>query len=331
MKTQQLSFTPFSWHMAPSILCLILLSVISFSCAPAPEPDFVDRNAMAAINLLAIVQYSAGDHIVFKESSTDNAENTDDSAWLNQLLTQDVQTLVDEMMVQNVSWQLAVIDSSVSQDPRYSEAINSPASEQASVLAGLAKAASADGLLWLEREYRIRATSSPLGDKYTQWTGEVLSHIKIYSAEGQRALDARWIDVSDAWEGTTLKGSEAVALLDSAVKQASRTTVTVLTATMSHHDVLSSLKKERTEAEQEKINVLAEGGVFVRGGIIFGLLMLGVIAAARRNEGTTAARLFFIVSSIVAFSATIYLVIMRGWWKDTILALIRLIKEAIFG
>lgn len=313
------------------LLSLALVTMIAAACAPKAEPDWIDQNAMGAIRRLTLVEYDAEDHVVLKEADSDISNDDFGSDWVDPLMTRDAQAFLNKMSTQSMSWQLTVVDSAVLQDARYSEAIMSPDAVQASVLAELARSADCDGLLWLDREYRIRGIKSPLGDKDHAWTAEVASHISVYAADGQRALEVNWINESGSLEGPSLQGSDAFSLLSTAVDQAASTTVTILTETTAGKPIPDGLRRERTEAKQEQTNALAEGGIWVRGGIVIALLVFGFGALGKLGEVSTPIKMLLILAAIVTLGTMVYLLIGRGWWKDTILAVLKLIEAAVFG
>ncbi|MBK9229583.1 MAG: hypothetical protein IPO15_01540 [Anaerolineae bacterium] len=103
--------------------------------------------------------------------------------------------------------------------------------------------------------------------------------------------------------------------------------------------ILSLMLAGCARTEQAMAEAKAEMSVTLRGLAVVGIVIVGCASLLGifesgdyeyRKQRTTM-RILGIVGVLVSLPLLLYLLITRGWWQDTVLLIIDVIKEAIFG
>lgn len=103
--------------------------------------------------------------------------------------------------------------------------------------------------------------------------------------------------------------------------------------------ILSLMLAGCARTEQAMAEAKAEMSVTLRGLAVLGIVIVGCASLLGifesgdyeyRKQRTTR-RILGIVGVLVSLPLLLYLLITRGWWQDTVLFIIDVIKEAIFG
>jgi hypothetical protein len=195
------------------------------------------------------------------------------------------------------------------------------------LLADVASRAHADALLWVSRQYRIRAVRGFAGDKYARWNGEVFSFVKVFHRDGALALSVQWLSESDAVKGSEITAEQTSKLLNQATDRAITRTADVLAQATAVGTMPADLHDDSwSEAKQSVSHEVSELGVFVRGTLLILIVVIGT-------------GLFFSKAYVVATRSAacallllvLYLLIGRGWWKDTTMTIIDFVRDVIFG
>lgn len=307
------------------LLCGIILAqtFVWMSCKKE-NPNQVDAAAMRTIKRLALADLYCKDHVEYIGVSGGDTQADKQAA--NSLAGLDIAAIIERVAATRAFQEIKPLDGADTKTSGYAAAINDPFSANPSVLAAIATMAKADGLLWVGREYRVRGVRGFSGDRYAKWTGEVVSHIFVFDSAGHLALKAEWLNQStQTYEGSAAGGAQLGPLLEDAVNRSAETTATILAQTRSGMGIpIGLLTEEKVESSQETKSLGHEIGVTLRG--LFLVMLVVIVCVALATKGIPAKSIGLILSAGV-----VYLLIGRGWWKDTIMAILDFVKEAIFG
>ncbi len=183
-----------------------------------------------------------------------------------------------------------------------------------------------DGLLFIQREYRIRSTASVLGDNETEWSGEVRSKLWVFGRDGRLILQVIWTDAgTDKARGVSISARDAVKVLVSSLDQATNTTIKILSRARAGDGLLEGLRDERTESEQERIDANRDIGIFLRAGALIAIMAFGFRLLFGDRQWWER------VTGLLLLGLGGYLLIGRGWWQDTISAILKLVISFISG
>ena len=103
--------------------------------------------------------------------------------------------------------------------------------------------------------------------------------------------------------------------------------------------ILSLMLAGCARSEQAMAEAKAELSVTLRGLVVLSLVIIGCASLLgifegddyERQKQRTTRRILSIVGVLVSLPLLVYLLITRGWWQDTVLFIIDVTKEAIFG
>jgi hypothetical protein len=303
----------------------ILLFIFSaFISCKGKKPNYVNSQAIGALKQLSLAHFSYGDQVTYVDATEGDAQlNKGMAALLGKI---DSEAVFARIAKGPVFGNIKVLDGVYTSNSSYSAALAAPLSAKPSTLADIAKHAKVDGLLWIGREYRVRSVRGFMGDRHTKWNGEVSSHMYLFDADGRAILQVNWITESDTKrEGSTLTSEETLLLLSDAVEHTAENTADILIQAASGKGIPEGLKEEeRSETAQERAHSASELGIAARGILI----VLLIIFAVTSLKGTSR---FGKIIGLALLGIILFLLIGRGWWKDTILAILDFIKEAIFG
>jgi hypothetical protein len=218
------------------------------------------------------------------------------------------------------------LESAVTENATFAKALVDPFSVDPPILASLAEKAKTDGLLWIGREYRIRAMPSFKGNRYATWTGEILSHLYVFDRPGHLVLRVAWLDESATqYQGEEISAEQAIPLLTNAMDRAANTAASILGQAAAGKGILQGLRDEsKVETSQEASNFAHEAGAFAR--VLLLLILIVISWSAFTSPGVVAK-----VIGLLFSAGVLYLLAGRGWWKDAVLQLLDFVKEAIFG
>lgn len=303
-----------------ALVAMGLMSAILASCAPA-NANMVAGPVMAKVKRLAIGAYRATDHIVLLGLKTDTPNLTFGASSITSIKQEDARLVTTRLGARGGFPSLDALDNSFFNNNAYANALSNPGQASPQILAEICGRANSDGLLWLEREYRIRATQSVLGDSQTEWTGEIRSQMRVYDKSGQPALMVTWVDETTAKKyGATLSTQDLGDLLTSALDQSANTTVQILARATSAGGLPDGLHDERSAIQQGIEDLGADAGILLRGGLLILMVAAGLnMLFGERHIGVRAL-------GLLALGVVIYLLIGRGWWKDTVLAILKAIE-----
>jgi hypothetical protein len=303
---------------------ILLLTVALFASCKHKEPNQLDAAKMGAAKRLSLAGLAYTNHIVYVDASEgDSQANRDVAA---SLATMDSASVVKKTARRGPFEHVEVLEDRYRSDARYAAAINDPSSAETSVLSSLANEAKADALLWIKREYKVRAVSGFKGDRYTKWSGEVSSQMYVFDKTGVSSLRMAWLNESDKKEeGPGITGAQTISLLSDALDRATETTADILSGAALGRGLPQGLHDdEQSEAAQERAHGASEIGTIVRGVVLVALAAVAIFAFK-----TGSLKPKFV--GVVLLAAVVYLLVGRGWWKDTILTILDFVKEAIFG
>jgi hypothetical protein len=242
------------------------------------------------------------------------------------LALMDSTAIIEKLSASHAFQEAGMLKDAVTKDPAFAKALSDPFSAEPALLASLTNKAGADGLLWVGREYRIRAMRAFKGDRYAKWMGEVVSRLYVFDRTGHLTLRVAWVDETDTkYQGDEINSTQAIPLLTASVDQAAQTVANILGQAVSGHGIPQGLRTEsKIEASQQMSGIAHDVGAIGRVLLLVVLIAIAWGTLTAEGVGIKGIGLLFC-------TGVLYLLVGRGWWKDAVLQVLDLIKEAIFG
>lgn len=296
------------------------------SCGGSPSSNKIEAPEMAKIRRLALAGFSVTDHVVLIGAKSEGSDSKYGSDWVGPIKQQDATLVYAGLVARSTFDSFDDLDSTYFAEARYSAALADPSHPITQTLAEVSSRAKVDGLLFIQREYRIRSTASVLGDNETEWSGEVRSKLWVFGRDGRLILQVIWTDAgTDKARGVSISARDAVKVLVSSLDQATNTTIKILSRARAGDGLLEGLRDERTESEQERIDANRDIGIFLRAGALIAIMAFGFRLLFGDRQWWER------VTGLLLLGLGGYLLIGRGWWQDTISAILKLVISFISG
>lgn len=314
------SITGASFRSLISALFLILLLSSLVACSKTNQVDSV---AMSNIKLLSITGFDYTNNIVLKAAKNENSGKTFGAEVVKQIVSADSRLVMSKLSASSVPPRVIPISNNI----QTNVALTNLTSDDTASLARMVAQSQTDGLLWISREYRIRASRNILGDLESEWSGEVRSQMRIVDRTGKQVLSMAWVDQSDKKKkGANLSSQDSIDLLLDATDKAVNSTYLVLVQTTLGRGIPKELRDELTESEQEQVDSIADFGMMLRAVLVLALLFLGGICVVNVSNSLGIGFL-----GVIFLGSAAYLLIGRGWWSDTLKGIWSLVLILLSG
>lgn len=286
-----------------------LLLIFGFPSCSKKEPNEVNPAAMASIKRLSLANLQFEKKVL----NVGAAEGEVGKDFAGSLVPLDVKAVIDRVSASHAFQVVRMLEKAGTKDSVYAKALSDPLSADPIVIANLTKQSKVDGLMWIHREYRVRSSRSFRGDRYAEWTAEVLSRIYVFDNSGHLALRVTWLDQGDAkHEGEEISGDQIVTLLAAAINRAAETSASILAATVAGKGIPEDLHGEtRATASHWTANIADWFGNLARIGLLAFLIWAAYSTLASDSIGAKG-------FGVLVSAGVLYLLFGRGWWKEAL-------------
>jgi hypothetical protein len=286
-----------------------LLLIVGLTSCNRKEPNEVNPDAMASIKRLSLANLQFEKKVLYVGA----AEGEVGGDFAGSLVPLDVKAVIDRVSTSHAFQVVRVLEKAGTKDSVYAKALSDPLSADPIVIANLTKQNKVDGLMWIHREYRVRASRSFGGDRYAEWTAEVLSHIYVFDNSGHLVLRVTWLDQGDAkHEGKEISGDQIVTLLAAAINRAAETSASILAAAVAGKGIPEDLHGEtNATASHWTANIADWFGNLARIGLLAFLIWAAYSTLASDRIGAKGL-------GVLVSAGVLYLLFGRGWWKEAL-------------
>jgi len=263
-----------------------------------------------------VAGFNVSPHIFLANVSFESEKETLDLDFVANALMQDDFSSFFNNLASSGIIELVTLPNSIKQslllDIQAQPLVPSNITQENPIMRKVVQDANTDGLIIVNREYRILLTSHLLGPNFNTWSAEIESNILIYGRDGQIVLNVTWFDHSNiTLKRKNISGYEAVELLQDAILRANKTTMNILVETFSGHNLPSNLDIEKAKigeapkSYEEELMFELKSGICFRGIVVFGIIWLTIYLVTRSEEPKKPVVILRVVSALILFALAI--------------------------